>query len=155
VRAPISRDVGCGDIGRRAVDFEEGKPAATRFEAAAAGHWPSGAPGRQGTPARSRSCAGSQVLLLSCAVEGPGRKHQIRVHAAHVGVPLIGDELYGGLPTPEGEGGMSRVALHAWRLRVQHPETGLQLTIEAPPPEDFQRCMDVCGIAWTAPVSHA
>ena len=62
-----------------------------------------------------------------------GRTHQIRVHMAHIGHPLAGDEMYGGarkLPAP-------RQMLHAWKLTLPHPETGEMLSLEAPLPDDF------------------
>lgn len=62
-----------------------------------------------------------------------GRTHQIRVHFAHLGHPLVGDAAYGSR-RPEG---IARQALHAFRLRFRHPRTGEELTQEAPPPADF------------------
>jgi len=55
-----------------------------------------------------------------------GRTHQIRVHLAHLGRPLLGDTLYGGQPS-------DRLWLHAWRLGLKHPVTGEDLRLEAPP----------------------
>jgi 23S rRNA (cytosine1962-C5)-methyltransferase len=54
-----------------------------------------------------------------------GRTHQIRVHAADKGFPILGDTLYGGTPAP-------RVFLHAWELILEHPATGETLTFQAP-----------------------
>ena len=63
-----------------------------------------------------------------------GRTHQIRVHAAHLGHPLLGDHLYGdGLPV----GGYERFALHARRTRFPHPVGGEAIEIEAPLPATF------------------
>ncbi|WP_420436678.1 RluA family pseudouridine synthase [Candidatus Poriferisocius sp.] len=64
-----------------------------------------------------------------------GRTHQIRVHLAAIGHPVLGDYLYGG-PTVFG---MSRPALHARRLAFNHPGTGEQLHFEAELPEDLTR----------------
>lgn len=62
-----------------------------------------------------------------------GRTHQIRVHMSHIGYPLVGDHLYGGLnPTL-----LPRQALHAYKLSFQHPVTKQPLTLEAPLPEDM------------------
>ena len=64
-----------------------------------------------------------------------GRTHQIRVHLAAIGHPVLGDDLYGG-PTVFG---ISRPALHARRLAFDHPSTGEQLSFEAELPEDLSR----------------
>lgn len=64
-----------------------------------------------------------------------GRTHQIRVHLAAIGHPVLGDDLYGG-PTVLG---ISRPALHARRLAFDHPSTGEQLHFEAELPEDLSR----------------
>lgn len=66
-----------------------------------------------------------------------GRTHQIRVHAAHAGVPLAGDTLYGGKLVEAA--GVKRQMLHAYRLRITHPRSGESLAIMAPLPEDFTR----------------
>ena len=55
-----------------------------------------------------------------------GRTHQIRVHLAHLGRPVLGDALYGGAAS-------DRLWLHAWRLGLNHPVTGEDLRLEAPP----------------------
>jgi 23S rRNA pseudouridine1911/1915/1917 synthase len=56
------------------------------------------------------------VSVVECRLHS-GRTHQIRVHAAHQGFPLLGDLLYGGTRWP----GLERQALHAWRLAFDHP----------------------------------
>lgn len=85
---------------------------------------------------------GISALELTLAT---GRTHQIRVHLKSVGLPLIGDPLYGearwkGLSKPA-QGALqhfSRPALHAWRLEFEHPISGKTLKIEAPLPEDMR-----------------
>jgi 23S rRNA pseudouridine1911/1915/1917 synthase len=62
-----------------------------------------------------------------------GRTHQIRVHLAARGWPIVGDEVYG-VP---GEG-LTRQALHAWRVRLPHPHTAERLEFEAPVPPDLE-----------------
>ena len=79
-----------------------------------------------------------------------GRTHQLRVHLASVGHPVLGDATYGGgvsrLPGHPQLFGLKplvhRQLLHAWRLGVTHPRTGERLTWEAPLPEDFQAVLD-------------
>ncbi len=75
-----------------------------------------------------------------------GRTHQIRVHLAHIGYPIIGDPVYGGrrrLPAGCGPalaaslGAFPRQALHAARLALAHPLTGRKLEWETPIPEDM------------------
>ena len=64
-----------------------------------------------------------------------GRTHQIRVHMAHIGHPLIGDFLYG----TEDHSLISRPALHSARLSLRHPVTGEPMAWEQPLPEDMAR----------------
>jgi 23S rRNA pseudouridine1911/1915/1917 synthase len=66
-----------------------------------------------------------------------GRTHQIRVHLAALGAPLLGDARYGG-PRRVLELVVPRVMLHALRLEVAHPGSGARLLLEAPVPEDFR-----------------
>ncbi|MFQ5937370.1 MAG: 23S rRNA pseudouridine(1911/1915/1917) synthase RluD [Acidiferrobacterales bacterium] len=77
-----------------------------------------------------------------------GRTHQIRVHMAHIGYPVVGDPVYGGrLRIPPAAGGrltdalrsFRRQALHAARLALIHPVTGEHMEWTAPVPEDMQR----------------
>ncbi len=62
-----------------------------------------------------------------------GRTHQIRVHLAYIGYPILGDPLYGGSVA----GLLDRQALHASRLEFFHPATGRPVSAEAPLPEDI------------------
>lgn len=65
-----------------------------------------------------------------------GRKHQIRIHLARAGAPVLGDVRYGGAAAFGGYA-VPRVLLHAWRLSLAHPVTGVAMTIESPVPGDF------------------
>ncbi|MCL2123558.1 MAG: dephospho-CoA kinase [Desulfovibrionaceae bacterium] len=69
-----------------------------------------------------------------------GRTHQIRVHMASLGHPLLGDSLYGAVP--EGDP-VPRQMLHAHELAFNHPITGKRLRFTSPPPADFQHCADI------------
>lgn len=70
-------------------------------------------------------------LVLEIIPES-GRPHQIRVHLAHIGCPVVGDPLYGPADRPA-----PRLFLHAWRLTLPHPATGQVVTFTAPPPIGF------------------
>lgn len=63
-----------------------------------------------------------------------GRTHQIRVHLAHLGCPILGDDLYGRESTL-----IPRHALHACRVELCHPTTGQQMVFESPLPEDMKK----------------
>lgn len=73
-----------------------------------------------------------------------GRTHQIRVHMASIGHPLVADTLYGGLP----EAGLTRQALHAQRLAFVHPITGEQLVFQAPVPDDLRCALQAWGVGY-------
>lgn len=90
--------------------------------------------------------------LITCRLE-TGRTHQIRVHMAHIGHPLIGDGIYGGgfrtkaaLLAPEAREAadfFGRQALHAAVLGFAHPSTGVVLRFESPPPPDFMHLLEM------------
>ena len=92
--------------------------------------------------------------LLECTL-GTGRTHQIRVHLAHLGYPVVGDGVYGGRESalkgmaPAARTGAEQVlalidrqALHAWRLSFTHPGDGRLLQFTSPPPADLARLID-------------
>jgi 23S rRNA pseudouridine1911/1915/1917 synthase len=112
VDAPVGRD----PVSRiRMAVVASGKPAqtdVTRLQVAeAGGAWFSG---------------------VRCVLH-TGRTHQIRVHLASLGHPLLGDAIYGG----QAGFGIERQALHAARLAFEHPVSGQPLEFNAPPPADF------------------
>ncbi|WP_222622964.1 RluA family pseudouridine synthase [Ramlibacter cellulosilyticus] len=80
---------------------------------------------------------------LLCTLE-TGRTHQIRVHAAHIGHPLVADPLYGGAPAA----GLQRQALHAFRLAFAHPVTGVSLAFHAPLPPDLRSAWAAWGLRY-------
>ena len=71
-----------------------------------------------------------------------GRTHQIRVHCAHIGHPLAGDQTYGFRLHPSVEVEFSRVMLHAARLLFAHPVSGEPMELTAPLPEDFTAAIE-------------
>ncbi len=101
------------------------------------------------TLALRRRDDGREYALVQCTLE-TGRQHQIRLHLAALGAPIVGDKLYGPDEAcfPRGADGeltlddlelleLPRHALHAHRLALSHPITGERLTIEAPLPADL------------------
>lgn len=96
----------------------DGKPARTRYWAI--GSW---------------SVQGTEITAVRLRLD-TGRTHQIRIHLAHIGHPLLGDAAYGSASPL-----MARAALHSWRLRLVHPLSGERLQLECAPPADLQRLM--------------
>jgi len=112
IDAAIGRDV--RDIMKMAVRID-GKPARTHYEVLAAFDEP------------------TEASLVRCELE-TGRTHQIRVHLAAVGHPVVGDATYGGVRAALPFG---RPALHAARLSFAHPSTGDEVSFEVPLPADM------------------
>lgn len=85
----------------------------------------------RGKPARTRYQSLADVGGMALAVAGleTGRTHQLRVHFAAIGCPIVGDPIYG---RPGGPAG--RLWLHAWRLGFDRPSDGLRIVLEAPLP---------------------
>jgi 23S rRNA pseudouridine1911/1915/1917 synthase len=139
---------GAPDRPRGAIDKPIGRHPRTRDKMAvrpdgreAVTHWEvlERYPGADGTPVAS---------LLACRLE-TGRTHQIRVHLAHIGHPLLGDSAYGGgfktkaarLPPAAADAlaALGRQALHAYLLAIAHPITGQPLEFRSELPADLAR----------------
>jgi 23S rRNA pseudouridine1911/1915/1917 synthase len=101
------------------------------------------------------------VSLLACDLV-TGRMHQIRVHLAAVGAPIVGDRVYGPARLPLAldtrlaalARALSRQALHAWRLRAPHPGGGAALDVHAPVPDDLRQFLAAAGIDTDAVLSR-
>ncbi|WP_126428980.1 RluA family pseudouridine synthase [Brevibacillus marinus] len=115
IRAAISRD-GRHPTKRKLSDT--GEPAVTHYEVLA---------------------RGDDTTLVRIWLE-TGKTHQIRVHFASLGHPLVGDRLYGGTGD-----GFFRQALHAHRLSFPHPLHGTFVEVSAPLPDDFRACLQKAG----------
>ena len=120
VELPLARDL---DDRRRVVVAERGSPCTTRYEVVAQVEGPPRHPDRPTDRLRS---------VVRCELV-TGRTHQIRVHLAAIGCPIVGDATYG---EPSDE--IARQALHAWRVSLIHPVTRARLTLEAPLPTDMR-----------------
>ncbi len=112
---PIGRDP--GPDGRRAVD-PAGLDSRTDYEVI---------------------CARAGRALVRLRLH-TGRTHQIRVHMAAIGCPLVGDTLYGAA-----DRGLDRPALHSRRVTLTHPVTGGTIDASAPPPDDFRALLEPPG----------
>jgi 23S rRNA pseudouridine1911/1915/1917 synthase len=82
---------------------------------------------------------GDDLALVRCELV-TGRTHQIRVHLAASGWPVVGDGVYGGRDVA-----IARQALHAWRVSLPHPVTRQRLELEAPLPDDMRRLLPKTG----------
>lgn len=104
--------------------------------------------------------------LVRCALH-TGRTHQIRIHLEHIGHPILGDKVYGqpdrvflewheqgATEFVRARAGFPRQCLHAWKLRLRHPD-GSVLDLEAPLPADMQSLVDGAAPHWAAPVDAA
>ena len=86
-------------------------------------------------------------LTLATIAIATGRTHQIRVHLASIGHPIVGDALYGGVrrhlaADHRALASLDRPFLHAWRLAFTHPRDGRRVEFETPLPADLQAVLD-------------
>ncbi len=108
--------------------------------------------GRRAVTHWRRLASSGEIALLSCTLE-TGRTHQVRVHLAEQGWPIVGDRLYArrGTRLPAALKGVvdesgDRPLLHAWRLQLDHPRTQARLKFVAEPPGDFLAALAALGI---------
>ncbi len=125
-------------------------------------------PGAADSVTRFQVLARGADFSLVLAMPETGRLHQIRVHLASIGHPLLGDVLYQGsgaayLKMTRGESvrddrvrlGFDRVALHAARLRFPHPSSGRETVVSAPLPDDFRSFLQARGMGRSELIRHA
>ncbi|MEY2684115.1 MAG: hypothetical protein RJA09_1259 [Pseudomonadota bacterium] len=104
-----------------------------------------GAPGAKPAKTTLRLLSGASEAGGCCWVGcklHTGRTHQIRVHMASLGHPLVGDATYGGRPLA----GLARQGLHAHRLALAHPVSGRPLGFECPWPADMVKALETLGL---------
>jgi 23S rRNA pseudouridine1911/1915/1917 synthase len=85
--------------------------------------------------------------LVQCTLH-TGRTHQIRVHMAHIGHPLLADAVYGGAKAA----GLERQALHAWHLAFVHPITGQSIDLRSALPDDMAQALADWGLSYNQPL---
>lgn len=93
-------------------------------------------------PAGASPICADGLTLLEVTIK-TGRTHQIRVHLAHAGHPIAGDDKYGDFELNRclARAGLKRMFLHAWRLRIAHPVSGELMELHAQLPEELVRCL--------------
>jgi 23S rRNA pseudouridine1911/1915/1917 synthase len=88
---------------------------------------------------------GERASLLDLRLE-TGRTHQIRVHLAHLGHPVLGDRVYGGVSELSRELELTRPFLHACSLRFPHPDDGREVFVEDELPGDLTASLEAAGL---------
>ena len=123
------------------VDQPVGRDSRNRLRMAVVA--PDSATGKPAQTSLLRLDGSDEATLVACKLH-TGRTHQIRVHMAWLGYPLVGDTLYGGRVL----WGMDRQALHATRLRLRHPTGGQPLDFRCALPPDFMHALAQSGLQY-------
>lgn len=116
---------------RISSDYRDGRRAAVRASQ----------PGRDAVTHYAIVKAFGAAALVDLSLE-TGRQHQIRIHLAELGHPVLGDTVYGAAGRPR----VPRIMLHAWKLAFPHPITGARIEVTAEPPNDFRRALELLAI---------
>ncbi len=124
IKAPLIKGTEGPNKDKMLVDEKEGQKAFTNFEV--------------------MEVAGRKAAFVAFMPK-TGRTHQIRVHAAYAGFPLLGDSKYGEKAAIEGPGITQRLHLHARSLEFRHPLTGKTLKLTASLPPDLAKSWDALG----------
>ncbi len=132
IDAPIGKVMAGTDLEKMQV-MREGDPAITKYQVRA----------KVGTK-------DDEKIIPAALIEfspKTGRTHQIRVHAAHIGCPLLGDTKYGGdVELLRKIKVKPRVMLHAAGITITHPKTDETMTFESPFPDDFSKSIQKIGL---------
>jgi 23S rRNA pseudouridine1911/1915/1917 synthase len=125
----------------RQVDFSVGRDVKNRLRMAVVDLAKN--PGKTASTTITLLENGAGYCLVRCKLH-TGRTHQIRVHMAAIGHPLLADELYGGVRT----GGLHRQGLHACELAFEHPVTGEAMRFKSPISADIEAAMLQIGLSY-------
>jgi 23S rRNA pseudouridine955/2504/2580 synthase len=126
---PLAKRPGARDRETMQVDHEEGQKALTHF--------------------RELDRAGKRAALLALWPR-TGRTHQLRVHCAEIGCPILGDRKYGGEEALlSAVADSRRLHLHARRITLPHPSGKGELKLQAEPPPHFRRTVEAFGFSTT------
>jgi 23S rRNA pseudouridine1911/1915/1917 synthase len=150
----LVRMIAAREVSRRYLAIAQGRPAEDDFSVEAPlGRDPvsrvkvavvaSGRPARTDVRVLGTATVDGAAHAATCCTLHTGRTHQIRVHLASRGLPLVGDTLYGGRAAL----GLSRQALHAAWLAFDHPVHGQRLSFHAPLPADLAAAWAALGLA--------